>query len=191
MWAFVCALQRSAVLIIMVIHNDPSFCLMHTHHRRSMFLRVCVYSYRSSVTFPVGRSLMWFFSSTQLSAEVNLCHPNTHRHTRECAFSASVAEWVNLQSLLMLCDIEGWLQRQDTLRQQRPHKTHTHKHKPYWFTAFPPMACPTSSFSKLSLSHTQVSVVTHNLCQRQVHGLCWPSQVWVLSKRDSEKQGKK
>lgn len=114
----VCFLQRSAVIIIMMIHND-SIILFDAH---SMF---CVCGYRSSVTFPVGRSLMWLFSSTQLSAEVNLCHPNTHRHTRECTFSASVAEWVNLQSVLMLCDSEGWLQRQDTRRQQRPHKTHT------------------------------------------------------------------
>lgn len=102
----------------------PSFCVMHT----ACF--VCVCGYRSSVTFPVGRSLMLLFSSTQLSAEVNLCHPNTHRHTRECAFSASVAEWVNLQSVLMLCDSEGWLQRQDTRRQQRPHKTHTNTSHP-------------------------------------------------------------
>ncbi len=50
----------------------------------------------------------------------------THRLTRECAFSASVAEWVNLQSVLMLCDSEGWLQRQDTRRQQRPHLSLTH-----------------------------------------------------------------
>lgn len=119
----VCFLQRSAVLIIMMIHND-SIILCDAHSM--FFVCVCVCGYRSSVTFPVGRSLMWFFSSTQLSAEVNLCHPNTHRHTRECVFSASVAEWVNLQSVLMLCDSEGWLQRQDTRRQQRPRKTHTH-----------------------------------------------------------------
>ncbi len=148
---------------------------------------VCVSGYSSSVTFPVGRSLMWLFSSTQLSAEVNLCHPNTHRHTRECAFSASVAEWVNLQSVLMLCDSEGWLQRQDTRRQQRPHKTHTQT-LAILIYSLPSHGLPTSSFSKLSLSHAQVSVLTHNLCQRQVHGLCWPSQVRVLSETDREKQ---
>jgi len=149
---------------------------------------VCVCSYRSSVTFPVGRSLMWFFSSSQLSAEVNLCRPkhtHTHTHTRECAFSASVAEWVNLQSVLMLCDSKGWLQRQDTLRQPRPRKTHTHTQtRAILIYSFPSHGLPNIiSFKSFSFSYT--SLCGDTTCFKDKYVLCWPSQVWILSKIDS------
>ncbi len=147
---------------------------------------VCVVGYRSSVTSPVGRSLMLLFSSTLLSAEVNLCHPNTQTHTWVCILS--FCGWVSKSAV----SINALWQRGMTAETGHTETTeatslsHTHTNKPSWFTAFPPMACTTSSFS--NLSHAQVSVLTDNPCQRQVHVLCWPSQAWVLSETDRGKQ---
>lgn len=106
-----CFLHRSAVLIIMVIHNDSIILSdAHTHHRRRMFFCVCV------VIDPLWHSQWEGVSCDSFLPLISVpkwtfAIQNTHRHTRECAFSASVAEWVNLQSVLMLCDSKGWLQR--------------------------------------------------------------------------------
>lgn len=88
--------KRSAVLIT-VTHND-SIILCNTHIQRTCKMFVCVWL-QILTDIPSGKESNVILFSTQLSTNVNLCHPPPHTHTqmRVCIFS--FCGWVSKSAI--------------------------------------------------------------------------------------------